>query len=98
MAAFFHGTRAQPGEPLKNAEKNRSLIYKDIDLAAFADAMCEEIDAARGRVALGEATRATVAQETTKVAVAQEKTMHAKIVKVAGWGGPFDTKNKNALS
>ena len=46
------------------------LIYKGVDRAEFADAMCEEI--------LLEATKATVAQEAAKIAVAQEKTKQAQ--------------------
>ena len=54
------------------------LIYKGIDGAEFADAMCKEIDAARAREALAEAAKVTVAQEAAKIAVAQEKTKQAQ--------------------
>ena len=70
-AAVFRGFSAL--DDLAQA-KLLCLIYKGIDRAEFADAMCKEIDAARVRAREAEATKVTVAQETTKVTVAQEAT------------------------
>ncbi len=54
------------------------LIYKGIDRAEFADAMCAEIDAALARELKQAAEKTKQAEETTKTVVAQETTKQAE--------------------
>lgn len=51
------------------------LIYKGVNRAGFADALCVEIDAMRAReaLALADATRVAIAQELTKQATEKTK-------------------------